>query len=247
VVSNNGIPDLDNWAKATEEYGYFTNKTGIYRFNGVRPEKISYLVDPIIEQNYNSQIVMVYQNPNLYVSFTDSNLTLVFDERFEYYDPVFKGVVIPSTTFDFGMTCAYVDPASDYVYFGLNGKPGRIYYYPNGEYWDRNSSTDSSAIEIEYKSGWQSYGGYWLNKRVSEGYFPMLTPDTASVSIYSDFSGTADDVITADSAGRFVYRKDADNDATGEYFQVAIRDTVYEQTIIGGYRLIWETIDTWKK
>jgi hypothetical protein len=236
VVSNNGIPDLDNWAKATEEYGYFTNKTGIYRFNGVRPEKISYTVDPIIEDNYDSEIVMAYKNPDLYISFTDSNFTLVYDERFNAFSKL-----------DFGMTCAYVDPDSDYVYFGLNGKPGRIYYYPNGEYWDRNSSTDSSAIEIEYKSGWQSYGGYWLNKRLTEGYFPMLTPDTATISIYSDFSGTADDAITADSAGRFVYRKDADNDATGEYFQIAIRDTVYEQAIIGGYRLIWETIDMWKK
>jgi hypothetical protein len=236
VVSNNGIPDIDNWAKSTEEYGYYTNKTGTYGFDGVRPQEISLLIDPIIENNYSSRIVMVYQNPHLYISFTDSNFTLVYDERFKTF-----------TKFDFGMTCAYAPPDSDIIYFGLNGQPGRIYYYPNGEYWDRNSSTDSSGIEIEYKSGWQSYGGYWLNKRITEGYFPMLTPDTASVSIYSNFSGTADDVITADSASRFVYRKDADNDATGEYFQIAIRDTVYNQAIIGGYRIIWEQISQEKK
>jgi hypothetical protein len=245
VVSNNGIPDLDNWAKATEEYGYFTNRTGVYRFNGVRAERISWLVDPIIENNYNSRIMMIYKNPNLYVSFTDSNLTLVFDERFTY---TYMGLtIIPPTTFDFGMTCAYAHPDSDFIYFGLNGQPGRIYYYPNGEYWDRNSATDSAAIKIEYKSGWQTYAGYWLNKVINEVHFPMLSPDTATISIYSDFSGTADDVVYADSAGRFVYRKNPDNDATGEYFQIAIRDTVYEQIIIGGYKIEWETADQWKK
>jgi hypothetical protein len=246
TVANNGIPDIDNFVKSTEEYGYFTNRTGVYRFNGVRPEKISWLVDPIIEQNYNSRIVMVYQNQLLYVSFTDSNFTQVFDERY----PISIGngkVALPSYRLDFGMTCAYAPPDTDIIYFGLKGQNGRIYYYPNGEYWDRNSPTDSSAIKIEYKSGWQTYAGYWLNKAINEAYFPMLSPDTATISIYSDFSGTADDVVYADSASRFVYRKNPDNDATGEYFQVAIRDTVYEQIIIGGYKIEWETADQWKK
>ncbi|GAG81982.1 unnamed protein product, partial [marine sediment metagenome] len=60
VVSNNNIPDIDNWAKATEEYGYFTNRTGVYRFDGVRPQKISWDIDPIIRANYGSRIVMGY-------------------------------------------------------------------------------------------------------------------------------------------------------------------------------------------
>jgi hypothetical protein len=236
VVTNNGIPDLDNWVKVTEEYGYFTNRTGIYRFDGVRPEKISLRVDPIIQNNYASDIVMGYQDYRLYISFPDSNFTLVYDERYDSF-----------TEFDFGMNCIYSPDNSDLIYFGLNGQNGRIYYYPNGEYWDRNSPTDSSAIKVEYKSGWQTYAGYWLNKAIGEAYFPMLSPDTATISIYSDFSGTADDVVYADSASRFVYRKNPDNDATGEYFQVAIRDTVYEQIIIGGYKIEWETADQWKK
>lgn len=71
VVSNNGIPDYDNWAKATEEYGYFANRTGVYRFDGVRPQKISWDIDPVIRANYGSRIVMGYfpAEQKLFLSF----------------------------------------------------------------------------------------------------------------------------------------------------------------------------------
>ena len=244
TATNNGIPDLDNWAKATEEYGYFTNRTGIYRFDGVRPEKISYLIDPIIEGNYNSRIVMVYQNPILYVSFTDSNFTLAFDERYEYYDH--GQLVIPSTELNFGMTCAYAPPDTNIIYFGLHGQNGRVYYYPNGECWDRNSPTDSSAIPIEYKSGWQAFGGYWINKQLQKGYFPMLSPDTANIYIYKNFVTTPADSLIVDSTGRFVYSKKITN-MTAEYIQTQIIDTVSSQIIIGGYRYTWQELPEFPK
>lgn len=235
VVSNNGIPDIDNYIKATEEYGYFVNRTGIYRFDGVRPEKISWDIDRIIEDNYNSRIVTVFQDRKLFVSFPDSNFTLVYYEDFDNFYPL-----------DFGMTCAYAPPDTNIIYFGLKGYTGRIYYYPNGEYWDRNSSTDSSALSIRYLSGKQSYGGYWKNKQVEQGYFQMLSPDTATIYITSDFDAAPSDTVTADSSGRFVYNE-LFTDVVGEYVQVEIVDTVSNQIIIGGYRMLWKEVPPSKK
>jgi hypothetical protein len=241
AVSNNGIPDIDNFVKSTEEYGYFTNRTGVYRFNGVRPEKISWLVDPIIEDNYNSRIVMVYQNPILYVSFPDSNFTLAFDERFAYSD--YGKLVIPSTTFDFGMTCAYAPPDTDIIYFGLNGQNGRIYYYPNGEYWDRNSSTDSSAISITYESGWQSLTeGPWTSKKLIRGYFPVQSDTSFHLDIFSDFDGTASDTFTSATYDNKAYRIDELN-SFGDYFKTKITATVIDSMIIRPYRLTWQEGD----
>jgi hypothetical protein len=241
AVSNNGIPDIDNFVKSTEEYGYFTNRTGVYRFNGVRPEKISWLVDPIIEDNYNSRIVMVYQNPILYVSFPDSNFTLAFDERFAYSD--YGKLVIPSTTLDFGMTCAYAPPDTDIIYFGLKGQNGRIYYYPNGEYWDRNSSSDSSAISITYESGWQSLTeGPWTSKKLIRGYFPVQSDTSFHVDIFADFSGTASDTFTSATYDNKAYRIDELN-SFGDYFKTKITATVIDSMIIRPYRLTWQEGD----
>jgi len=232
IVSGNGIPDIDNWAKATEEYGYFTNLTGIYRFDGVRPEKISWLVDPIIEQNYNSDIVMVYQNPDLYISFTDSNFTLVYDERFNAF-----------TKLDFSMTCAYAPPDTDIIYFGLNGKPGRLYYYPNGEYWDRNSPTDSSAIDITYESGWQSLtDGPWVSKKLNSIYLPIRSDTSFHFDIFADFDTVASDTFTSATYTQKAYRIDELN-TVGDYFKTKITATVIDTMIIRPYRLTWSEQD----
>jgi hypothetical protein len=224
VVSNMGIANMDSWVKTSEENGYFVHRTGVYRFDGIRPVKISWFVDPIIENNYASRKVMVYQNQLLYVSFTDSNFTQVFDERY----PISIGngkVALPSYRLDFGMTCAYAPPDTNIIYFGHSEFKGRVYYYPNGIYRDIIAQDDTNNIEIAYKSGWQTFAGYDVNKRLHEGY------------------GTA----STDTSIRFVYRKQFDNDATGEYFQVAVNDTIDSQMIIGGYKLLWKEIPPWRK
>jgi len=232
VVSNNGIPDINNWAKATEEYGYFTNRTGIYRFDGIRPEKISWAVDPIIEQNYESRIVMVYQNPDLYISFTDSNFTLVYDERFNAF-----------TKLDFGMTCAYAPSDTNIIYFGLNGQTGRVYYYPNGEYWDRNSPTDSSAIDITYESGWQSLtDGPWVSKKLNSIYLPVRSDTSFHFDIFTDFDTVASDTFTSATYTQKAYRIDELN-AVGDYFKTKITATVIDTMIIRPYRLTWSEQD----
>lgn len=240
VVSNMGIPDIDNWAKATEEYGYFTNRTGIYRFNGVRPEKISWKVDPIIQTNYDSRIVMGYKDSRLYISFPDSNFTLVYDERFDAF-----------YQFDFGMTCFYAPPDTNIFYFGHSLYKGRVYYYPNGLYYD-NLGDATGTYTTTYESGWQSYGGYWKLKRIIDGFFQVANLVPSTIRIYTnddngDFNSSPCDTAMCDSTSRFVYRKQFDSDCVGEYFKVAFVGGPDSSAVFGGYRIDWVEEKPWLK
>ena len=242
AISGGGIPDLDNWAKSTEEYGYFVNLTGGYRFNGVRSDEIAWLVGPIIRDNYASDIVMVYQRPNLYVSFPDSNFTLVFNEDYAYSMGSGK-IVLPSTKLDFGMVSAYAPPDTNIIYFGHSEYPGRIYFYPNGEYWDRSSTTDSSAIDIVYESGYQSLTVRpWTSKRLTTGYFPIDSDTSFHVDIFTDFSGTASDTFTSATYGSRVYRID-NLSGVGDYFKTKITATVIDTFRIRPYWLNYQEAD----
>jgi hypothetical protein len=229
VVSNNGIPDYNNWVKATEKYGYFVNHTGAYRFDGVEPEKISWNVDPLIRDNYGSRIVMVYQDNFLYISFTDSNFTLVYDERFGVF----------TSRFDFGMTCAYAPPDTNIIYFGHSEHKGQVFYYPNGKYYNQLSDT-TETYSTAYESGWMADGGYWTNKIFKEGYFKINNSLTSTVKLYTDFNATPCDTLVCDSTGIFVYHKLLENDCVGEYHKIRIEGGADSSAVFGEYRLEWE-------
>ena len=229
VVSNNGIPDIDNAIKATEEYGYFTNRSGVYYFDGVRPEKISWNVDPIIQDNYGSRIVMVYQDNMLYVSFPDSNFTLVYDERFQKF----------TTKLSFGMTCAYAPSDTNIIYFGHSEHKGQVFYYPNGKYYNQLSNA-TETYSTAYESGWMPDGGYWINKRIKEGNFSINGSLTSKIKLYTNFGATPCDTAICDSTGIFVYRKQFDNDCVGEYFKIRIEGGADSAAVIAGYRIEWE-------
>lgn len=235
VTHRNGIPSLTNWAKATQEYGYFTNITGIYRFNGVRAEKISLRVDPIIKNNYASRIVMGYQDSRLYVSFPDSNLTLIYDER---YDAFYQ--------WDFGMTCFYAPPDTNIFYFGHSVYKGRVYFYPNGVFYD-NIGDATGTYTATYESGWQDLGGYWLNKRLYDIYFPVSTPATSTFRIYTDFNATQADSFDTGQTGRYVYRPFFNNNCDGEYFKVRMEASAGSTLIFGGYRIEWNSLPDLRK
>lgn len=231
VISNQGIPDIDNWAKATEEYGYFTNRFGVYRFDGVRPEKISWNIDPLLRDNYGSRIVMVYQDYNLYVSFPDSDFTLVYDERFGRF----------TSKLSFGMTCAYAPPDTNIIYFGHSNHKGQIFYYPNDKYYN-DLGTGTETYATAYESGWMADGGYWTNKRFSTIYWPINGTAQSVGKFYVDFDTIACDTVIFDSTGIFVYRKDLDKDCVGEYHKMRIEGGADSACVFGGYRILWDEI-----
>ncbi len=251
AVSNNGIPDIDNWVKATEEYAYFANRTGVYRFDGVRPQKISWDIDPVIRANYGSRIVMGYfpMEQKLFLSFPDSGITYFYDERFGDRN-VWVG------PWDFGMTCFYAPPDTNIFYFGHSEFKGRVYYYPNGRYQDIVAIDDTNDISVVYESGWQSYAGYWMNKKiggVNQGaYFPVKNYNSAVIKLYTnndngDFNTIACDTVLCDSTGWFVYHKQFGNECIGEYFKTRFEATVDTSLIFGGYRYVWGVVPSAKK
>jgi hypothetical protein len=231
VVSNNGIPDMDNWAKATEEYGYFGNQTGIYKFNGVRAEKISALIDPVLKTYNQGRMVLGYfpAEQKLFVSFPDSDITFYYDERFDCW---------PSW-FDFGMTCFYAPADTNIFYFGHSNYKGRIFYWPNGSYTDCRPG-NCAAPSVEYQTGWLDFGDYTVNKGLGDAYFPMLNIGGATIYVYTDFATAHCDSFVTDTTGRYVYRAIFDNDCTGEYFKLKILTTAGVNTIIKGYRVTWQ-------
>lgn len=237
VISNNGIPDIDNWAKATEEYGYLANRTGVYRFNGTRAKKISWDIDPIIQANYGSRIVMGYfpVEQKLFLSFPDSNVTYFYDERFP--DDTWVG------PWDFGMTCFYAPPDTNIFYFGHSEFKGRIYYYPNELYQDIIAIDDTNDISVVYESGWQSLAdGPWISKRLLTGYFPVQSAGVFSVDIYSDFGAAAVDTFTSAGSGNRAFRID-NLSAVGDYFKFKITASAGENIIIRPYRIDWQEAD----
>ena len=233
ITQRNGMPDWDNYAQADESYGYFSNRSGTYRMTNDGPQKISLFVDPLIEDNYGSEIVMAYQNPILYISFPDSNFTLIYDERYDG----------PFTRFDFGMTAIYAPLDTNIIYFAHSEHPGRVYYYPNGEYWDRSSPTDSSAIDIVYESGHQSLTEKpWTSKRLTTGYFPIDSDTSFHVDIFTDFSASASDTFTSATYGSRVYRID-NLSGVGDYFKTKITASVIDTFIIRPYWLAYQEAD----
>lgn len=235
ITQQLGIPDWDNVIKADENYGYFVNRQGVFRLTNTSIQRMGIKIEPIIEQNFDSEIVTVYLNKELYVSFPDSNFSLVYNETYDLFYKI-----------DFAFVAAFVPPDTNIMYFVHSEHPDRIYTYPNGEYWDRNSAADSSEIAITYKPGWQSYDRWWLQKKPYWTYYDMDVSDTVTWKLFQGFSETVVDSLVTDSTqlyGRYVYRDPHPNSAFEEYFRYELTGSTDTVFTLMGYRSEWTEPD----
>ena len=230
IVSNIGIPDIDNYAQATLEYIYFADETGLYVFNGIRPQKINDRIEPVFKRYSQSDMVLgyyAYEN-QLFISWPDSNVTWYYDETFD----AFPGY------FDFGMTCMNQQSAdldTNIFFFGVNSQPGYVYFYPNSVYYDSTASS-SAAIAYDYRSGHQSHGDYSYSKKVLDVALSVQSPGVMEIAFYSDFSTAKADSFPTDSTGNFVHIPPfAAGDVWGEYIQTGITASAGEKLILRGY------------
>lgn len=149
------------------------------------------------------------------------------------------------------MTCFYAPPDTNIFYFGHSEFKGRVYYYPNGQYQDFVAIDDTNDISVVYESGWQSQGGYWINKKIGGidrgAYFPVKNFNSAVIRLYSDFSSSQCDSVVCDSTDWFVYYKQFGSDCIGEYFKTRFEATVDTALIFGGYRYVWGRVPSSKK
>ena len=230
IVSNVGIPDIDNWAQATLEYIYFADETGLYFFNGIREKKIGLRVDPLFERYRQSDLVMGYFpiEKRLFISWPDSGVTLIYDENYD----AFIG------PFDFGMTCMNQQSAeldTTIFFFGHSDTLGHVFFYPNSVYFDSMPGT-SVNISYEYLSGHQSYSDYSYPKKPREIALSVQSPGAMEVAFYNDFSSSKADSFVTDSTGNFVYIPSFDRGFVhGEYLQTGITASAGEKVILRGY------------
>lgn len=229
IVSNTGIPDIDNWAQATLEYIYFADETGLYFFNGIRAKPISQRVDPLFERYSQSDMVMGFFpiEKRLFISWPDSGVTLIYDENYDAF-----------YTFDFGMTCMNQQSAdldTNIFFFGVDGREGYVFFYPNTVYFDSLSGS-SVAISYDYRSGHQSHGDYSYPKKPLEIAVSTQSPGLMEVAFYNDFSTSKADSFVTDSTGNFVHVPSfARGLAFGEYIQTGITASAGEKVVIRGY------------
>lgn len=236
-VTNVGFSDKKAYAEGGNNIGYFANDDGIYRFNGVMADKISrakgFNIEPFHDKYKKSRMVLGYKDDYLYVSYPDSDVTLVYNlnDNFVSY-------------FDFGMNFIMTDWAdkdTSIFLFGNPNYPGRIFYYPTAVYYD-SLSTGSAVFVCEYISGNQSFGRYEEQKRISEIDWSMKGSGTTSFNTYTDFGTTVCDSSLSTTTGNYVYFGRFDNDCIGEYNQFKFSTNAGQSVILRGYKVIftWE-------
>jgi hypothetical protein len=198
------------------------------------------MVDRLIERYRDGRCVVGYKNPYLYVSYPDSDITLVMDERFtnRYGDPVWVG------PFDFGMTCFYTRPDTNIFWFGHSNYPGYVFTYPNGTYSDV-APESSVTVAVAYESGWQSYGGYTFPKKLLSSYFPVTSAGYFAASIFPDFDTAAADTFSSIDTGAVVHRID-NLAASGEYFKVRLSGNSGEAIRFRPYTITWQESEQWQ-
>ena len=232
IVDNLGIDDADNWCQATIEYIYFIDETGLYRFNGVRPEKFSYIVDDLIQHYWQSDCVMGYFNQQLYISFPDSDITVCYDESLNKF-----------YTLNIGMTCfnpQSADINSDVFYFGDSDSLGYVCYYPNSAAVDSFPDT-TLGFPIQLLTAKNSlYGLYNKEIKSTMKQLNYIVCDVNSDSTDSlEFSTRIDHA--SDPADTIIYLTNSSNHVwvspiskiVGERFQFEIKsDYCTHRTII---------------
>ena len=161
-----GINSRNSVVNRNNRKSYLARKDGFYTFDGRDVNKISLLIDPTIDDNRTSDFKLGYFDENIYFSFVDSNITLVFHEPTRTF-----------TQFDFGMSvfnnqATLVD--SSYFLFSHHAIGSRkVYKYPTSVFSDQPDTVTIDTISFAYKTGWMNFGDIRFNKKFERFYLPM--------------------------------------------------------------------------
>jgi hypothetical protein len=122
VINGVGTNQPRGTITTKNKHAYIMNTEGIWRFDGRIIEKISYRIDPLIEQYRNSSMVAGQFEDNLFFSYPDSDITVVLHEPTQAF-----------TLWDFGMECMnnqFVAIDSNYFLFSTYTDSAYILKYP---------------------------------------------------------------------------------------------------------------------
>lgn len=236
ILNSNGIPSYDLWVKATNEVGYFLNNNGLYEFNGVNAQKISAKVDPLLERYSRSRKVLGYFKDKLYVSYPDSNVTLVFYPEYDY----------ACVKLGFGMTAFATIPKDTSLFLcGINSQKGYVCSYPNAGYTDILADGSASWYNFNYTTGWQSLNpeaDFTVNKKLIRAYIPLSNASGTDLDVYASMVNPDTIAMNCDTtyAYPFVWVPYFNNRCYGEYFKLRFYGSSSAVTILRGYRIQWE-------
>ena len=232
VVSNIGIGELSRYAKATEDYIYFIDDFGIYRFDGVRADPISHGIDNWLGLYNNGHIVTGYFDEKFNVFFHNSYNSIVYDELIgSFYRTHLR------------YNCFYNPPDTNIFYFGHFNDSNNVYYYPDDCYLDSSSSSEANAITNSYETGWFAPGGLYnpegntTLRRIDNIVWTITSDSVTTLYAYKDFDTTPFDTITFDSTGTHVYNETCDNRWAGEYFKFKVENTRKSKLILRPYEV----------
>jgi hypothetical protein len=195
---------------------YIMNTEGIWWFDGRTIRKISYRIDPLMEQYRNSSMVAGQFKDNIFFSYPDSDVTVVLHEPTQAF-----------TLWDFGMECMnnqFVAIDSNYFLFSTSTDSAYILKYPRDyaiycDTWDGSYCADYA---VTYRSGWQTFGQPLDLKAID--WVALLYNKGAGNLIYNLNVDSLGSVVTisADTminTGRRIRKFAPPNDRQGNLFQ----------------------------
>ena len=227
---------------------YIMNQQGIWVFNGIEVNKISYFVDPLVERYRGSRMVAGQFKDNIFFSYPDSNKTLLFfDPLKKFYGPWSVGMLTINDQF--------VAIDSNYFLFSRVEDSAYVLKYPrdNTNYTDIFIPGDTSIIVAEYLSGHQTLG-IFRDKILQDieitAYNPGVSTERGNVlSIYRDFSSALSWYDSTFAGGNRIHVFDNIGDVTdsskitAKSFQIGIKDSTEFDFFISNYLLRWYPAD----
>jgi hypothetical protein len=240
VTSNFGVDSYNSICIRDNNYAYMINKTGLFRFDGNTPIKISSNIEPLIDRYRTTNYELKYYRDNLYIGFNDSNYTLVYNEPLGN----FSGRLI------FGMEKANQqsnEVDSGYFLFAHHTlATGRIFEYPTSLYVDSLTPASGEGIGIRYKTGWMSFDNMILNKAFTRFYVPLTkSTDTVSFAFRTDFDTTKIQNTqiyepACSGCGTTAIRQlPLVSNLIGRYLQIDVSGTSKNYFSMGRYGLLW--------
>lgn len=221
-----------------DNIAYIMNQQGIWVFDGNEINKISYFVDPLVEQYRGSRMTAGKFKDNIFFSYPDSNKTLLyFDPLKKFYGPWDVGMLT--------INDQSVAIDSNYFLFSRVEDSAYVLKYPrdNSNYTDILAPSDTSVIFAHYKSGWQVKAMGTLRDKVVQdfeitAYNPVCVNEAENyISINTNFGGSGWD-STAFACGNRIHLFN-NIGIRAKSFQVEVKDSTEFDFSLSNYLIRW--------
>jgi hypothetical protein len=240
VVPNSGIGSQNAVVVRDNNYAYFARNDGFYVFNGVSVNKISLKIDPLIRTYRTSDFNVGYFDENVYFSFSDSNYTLVYNERTGAWSRLLFGIEVMNDQ-------ASLIDSNYFLFAGHYFGTRRVFKYPmTTMYADTLAPGSGSVIPVEYRTGWMSFGNHRWYKKFDRLYASLAKgSDTLIYRFRVDFDTTTRQTkylystACGECGGKLVTHFPLEPAIKARYLQLQITGSSKNYISIGRWGIKW--------